>query len=386
VKIVFISTGLNLGGGERVLVDLMNSLVTHDIRVSLVLLAPLKKGNNCYHLLNQEKITVYQLNYTKNPLLFPLMLIKIRQILKKEDPDLVQGWLYHGSIFASIATLLHIKKIPVFWSIHHADVRMKSLNLSTYLLVKFMRYLSHIMPKKIIFCSKNALESHVTSGFSCTKSLYITNGVNSELFVPSLNDRVELRSNLNIIDDVFLVGLVGRFHQDKGCEDFIKAATIVLKRLGLPVKFLMCGPLISSSNKELIKMLTDHGILESCILISGVQPVSKVMNAIDLLCLTSKTESFGLVLAEAMLCATPCVSTDVGAAREILADYGSVTPVGDFAALAQSVIDMLKKTKAERDLLGQKGRAHVCNNFSFAKFSNQYIDLYENSLSSHRTL
>lgn len=48
-------------------------------------------------------------------------------------------------------------------------------------------------------------------------------------------------------------------------------------------------------------------------------------------------EPFGLVAAEAMACGLPVASTDMGAAREVIAEAGVFVPPGDVAALADAL-------------------------------------------------
>ena len=71
-------------------------------------------------------------------------------------------------------------------------------------------------------------------------------------------------------------------------------------------------------------------------------------NQLDLFLLTSRAEGFGMVLAEAMGHGIPCVSTDVGAAQEIVGDAGWVLPVGAPQLLANAILREFRRTETQR--------------------------------------
>lgn len=63
------------------------------------------------------------------------------------------------------------------------------------------------------------------------------------------------------------------------------------------------------------------------------------MNALDLHILSSSSESFGNVTAEAMSCTIPCIMTDVGEAQHLLTKHGWIVPIRSSVQLAERIND-----------------------------------------------
>ena len=98
MKILYVITGLGLGGAEKQVIQLADEmkLMGHEIfLVSLV---------GCATLLPQNDITVYQLEMKKNIISFVLSIIKLKHIIKKIKPDVVHSHMFHANIFKCIAT------------------------------------------------------------------------------------------------------------------------------------------------------------------------------------------------------------------------------------------------------------------------------------------
>ena len=73
------------------------------------------------------------------------------------------------------------------------------------------------------------------------------------------------------------------------------------------------------------------------------------MNGIDLFVLPSLSESFPNVLAEAMLCKTPCISTDVGCAKTIISSTGGIiVPTNNSYALYKAIKNPMKFIKLRK--------------------------------------
>lgn len=101
------------------------------------------------------------------------------------------------------------------------------------------------------------------------------------------------------------------------------------------------------------------------------------------LVLPSTREGFGLVLAEAMACGTPCVAYDVPAVRETLAEgeAGMLIPPRNVESLTAAIETLLDDTVL-RERLIEAGRHRAVTHFAASKFAERmeavYRDDYEN--------
>ena len=104
------------------------------------------------------------------------------------------------------------------------------------------------------------------------------------------------------------------------------------------------------------------------------------MKTFDLLCLSSKAEGFPNVIGEAMATGIPCVTTDVGDAKDIVGKTGWVVPPNDPISLANCMDSALKNSKGQLEKYGNIARKKIINNFSIEGVKNQYISLYNSTL------
>jgi glycosyltransferase involved in cell wall biosynthesis len=88
----------------------------------------------------------------------------------------------------------------------------------------------------------------------------------------------------------------------------------------------------------------------------------------------NSTESFGLVQVEAMLCGTPCVASNLPGVRQpvLQTGMGLVVPIGDSAALADAVVQILHDR--ERFV---RPRADIAERFSTERTAVEYEALFE---------
>lgn len=333
MKILHIITGLGDGGAEAVLYRLCTyDDSTEHIVVSLM-------GHGKYGaVLAQKGVEVHAMGMNSGKLSFSA-LFKIRTLIKAIQPDVVQGWMYHGNIVASI-TNFGVKKSRLYWGVHHSQIDKSAMSKGTLAVVLLLSVISKWSPSRIIYCANSAKESHENLRFKQEKSIVVQNGYDLELFSPSRELGSLVRTDLNVTETALLLGFVARWHPDKDHNSLFAATSSVLQTFP-DVRLILVGEGMDKNNAELIDSLKRFGIRECCVLLGRRDDVPAIMNAIDLHVLSSSSEAFPNVVAEAMACGTPCVATNVGDVAEIIGDTGWVVPRSDPDALAEAIVEGL---------------------------------------------
>jgi glycosyltransferase involved in cell wall biosynthesis len=139
----------------------------------------------------------------------------------------------------------------------------------------------------------------------------------------------------------------------------------------------VCFLLVGKGTQTLAPAIAAKGLTDRVRILGYQNDIECLLPGVDVLCLSSAFgEGFPNVLGEAMACGIPCVSTDVGDARSIVADTGLVVPAHDPAALAHAIIDLIDRGPAARELLGRAARARVETEYSLARIVDRYTALY----------
>ena len=96
--------------------------------------------------------------------------------------------------------------------------------------------------------------------------------------------------------------------------------------------------------------------------------------------LSSSEEGLGIVLLEALACATPVISTRCGVPNSIVSnEIGFLIPVGDTKALVDRMFWMLQNPK-QRRMMGKAGRKMVESRFANEVVGKKYFDVYDKLL------
>ncbi len=192
-------------------------------------------------------------------------------------------------------------------------------------------------------------------GLEQSKVDVVPNGVDAEPFQGI--DPVAARQKLGIEKDAIVVGLVGRICRQKGQDDFVEAALLVLQAHP-DVRFIMFGDIEDTKlHRRLVERIEATGTADRIRIAGHVTDMPAAYAAIDILALASRWEGFVLTMLEGMAAGRPVVATPVGAIPDVTEDGKNIdlVPVGDPQALAAAIVRQIEDP-CRRAALAAEGR------------------------------
>jgi glycosyltransferase involved in cell wall biosynthesis len=216
------------------------------------------------------------------------------------------------------------------------------------------------------------------------KTVVIPAGVDVGAFRPDDYDtqtKARLRQELGLPPDGPVIGTIGNLNRFKGHAYFLRAAGRIKQRVS-NATFLVVGRRLDTDPGywgQLQRLTAELG-LERDVRYTGFRDdIPAVLSILDVFVLSSILESCPVVLLEAMAMRVPVVTTDVGAAREMVLDgrTGLVVPPRDAEALAGAVLALLAKPAAEVGTMVAAARNMVESRFGVDTIADAQRQVYE---------
>ena len=337
MKIIHIINSLKKGGAEGNLYRLckfQKKKYKKSIDITIITLI----ANGFYEEeLKKLDIKILSLNLSKQIKFYNFIkkIFILRSIIKRINPDVIQGWMYHSNFI----TLFIPKKFydKLFWNIRHAELSAKFSKKKTILLSVICGLLSKTIPQKIIYCSEKSIKFHENQHFySKNKSSLIYNGYSDKSYYSSRYLRSDFRTRNEIKKSDIIIGYAGRYAKQKNIDTMLSAFSKITKKYN-NVYLYMVGKDINVHNKKLTSKVKNLQVYQKVIFLNERKNLLDFYNGIDFLLLASHSESFPNVVAESMLCSTPVLSSNAGCSKKIINRYGFVMNKNDFESIYKSL-------------------------------------------------
>lgn len=368
LKILQISSAQSLGGGERHLADLANGLARkgHDVYVAVRPKSPLLA----------ELKDVPPKNIATLPLrnsLDATSARKLSRIVRENQIEIVHAHMGRDYPLAAYAA----RTGPGSRLIVTRHVLFPLSRLHRITLAKAAR----------IIAVSQAVAAQLTADKVALpeKISVVLNGIDTARFQAARQgfSRQQFFADWKLSADCLLVGTVGELTPLKGQEEFLHAATQVLEQLP-NVYFVIAGidhSRGSENRARLERLIAELQLTERVRLAGWLEDLAQLYCALDVFVSASRTESFGLAIAEAMASGTAVVSTETDGARELIEtrETGLLVPIGDVAKLTAAISALL----ANEDLrirLGTAAQQAAASKFGVERMIAETEEIYRTEL------
>lgn len=205
---------------------------------------------------------------------------------------------------------------------------------------RLVRYVLQRCANRIVVISR-AVQENVLGMPTDDQTVIIPNAADGRFFREARCVE-ETRRLLGLPQGRPIVGVPGTLRPVKGHEFFLEAfARVVEARSNVVAAFAGDGE--PQFRRTLLHRVTQLGLENHVVFLGTVADMPAFYRACDLICIPSRSESFGRTAIEAMAVGTPVVATDVGGLRETIhhGETGLLVPYGDVNPLASAMLELL---------------------------------------------
>ncbi|MDB5111063.1 MAG: glycosyl transferase [Mucilaginibacter sp.] len=359
MRILYLITGLRLGGAENQLLTLAHSM---QLFGNKVLVVSMESGGVLANKLKEKNINVIELDIDGYRTLWSGYR-KFKTVVKQFSPDIIHSHMIHANLFSRIFRLFNngFKLICTAHNIREGNEMM----MRGY-------WLTSAIPNWSTNVSKEAFEFFVKKKyFNAKKSSFIPNAIDTVFFNPD-NFKVNLvRKQFNIPEEAYVFFSAGRLHEQKNYQMLLDAFEIVQRSIKQAVLIIAGEGLLYDKLKERSITL---GIQDKTIFLGGRNDIPALMSMCDCFVLSSKFEGFGLVVGEAMAMQKPVVATDCGGVKEVMGGFGMLVAVDDTRGLADAMLKTHQSPYSVNHLYS--ARKHIEDNYAVPFVINQWSQLY----------
>ncbi|MFH1594354.1 MAG: glycosyltransferase family 4 protein [Candidatus Omnitrophota bacterium] len=365
MKVLLLTTHLNIGGVARYTVNLAQGLKERGIEVYVA-----SSGGDLVDTLNKHSIQHIPVSvntkFEFNPKLI-LTLFKLLAFVKKKDITLVHS---QTRVTQVLACFLSRFSGIAYVSTCHGFFKKK--RLGRRLLGAWGRFAIAI---------SDVVREHLIKDLGVKKEnvFLIYNGIDTKTF-----DAARVRDAGRLLKDNLgftkfpVIGSVSRLSPVKGLRYLLFAMKDLLKDMP-EAQLLLVGD--GPSKESLLGLARKLGIESNVFFAQSTMQTEKFLSIMDIFVFYSLEEGLGLSLLEALAAEKPCVASDVGGVSSIIENNvtGILVPPRDAHLLKEGIVKLLKDPKLASGM-ARNGRELVQRKFSLEGMVARVVEVYERAI------
>lgn len=373
MRIAFVCPGLHHGGAETQLIALATQLhaLGHTVRVNTLF-----RGTARVAALREAGVEVFE--YDKRLRLDLRLLARMRRDLRAFAPDVLQGMLFDGNLYARLAGAG--LGVPVVCAERSSDYELRRSQ-------RLAQRLTHRLTDAVIANSYAgaALARRMFPTLAADRVHVVWNGIDAAAAAQRAAGACGLRAALGVATSARLLCFVGAVKPEKDVPLALRTAALLFQREGPPWHLVMLGAAYAKVGEYRIVEFEQSQTCETEVAqmianfpsgrihrLGVSDQVIETIAQCDVLLSTSRREGFPNVVLEAMVAGTPVVSTAYSDIERILPRPWQVVGSRDPAALA----DAVERAYAEAPVLAAAQRAWVQANAGLERLAKATLQVY----------
>lgn len=345
-KIFWAIPDLEIGGAERMTVDLLPSFAEHGDAVTLFLVK--RRGAFLDKIPPSIQVRSADAGSLRSAIL------PLARALHEEKPDLIISNLTHLNLAViSLSRLMGLKsKVLVFE--HNTPSIANRQSFKESLILRAAGWFYRLADRVLAVSMGSRADVLRSMGLAKTSVSIVYNPIN----ISEIRLEGETPTGIEMIDrsDRPLIAAVGRLEHQKNFAFLLRAFALLLKYH--PARLVLIGE--GSERVMLTSLAAELGIADDVLMVGLTRNPYAFISRADVVVCSSLYEGFNRTLAEALVLGKRVVSVDCPwGPAEILCDgkFGTLTAMGDEAAFAEALLSALETapTESERQRLMRRG-------------------------------
>ena len=359
MKVLHIITSLNIGGAEKLMVDLLPQLKDRGVEVELLVFI----GNRTmfYDQLECEGIKITSFA-DKGSVYNPLHIIRLYRFLKQNHFDVIHTHNTAPQIFAAIVSMLC--SLTLATTEHSASNHRRNW--------KWYRWIDKWMYGKYskVICISDATESNIREYLGVTnadkKFLTVYNGVDVDKFA-NAQPRTDYHTDKKVVT------MVAGFRYEKDQDTLIRAM------LHLPKEEYELWLVGDGERRGELENLVATLVLNEQVKFWGIRgDVPSLLKSSDVVVMSSHWEGLSLSNIEGMSVGQPFIASDVDGVHEMTQGAGLLFAHGDDKQLAELIVSLMNDREYYHQIAAQC--MERARQYDISRMAEGYIGVYEELL------
>lgn len=298
-KILFLISGLDVGGAEKMLYRIATLL---DKKKFKTIVCSISTKSIIGKKLEKEGIPVYALECT-NIFHFFSALKKLKKIIKEEQPDIINSFMVHANVLARFAK----QRKALICAMRGNASRTPFLNI-----------IDSLTQYKVDLYTGNAKvvkDDLIKYGIKKNKIKIIPNGMDIAAFLEPLKlKKDQIRKKYNIQNHLPCVSVIANLRAAKDHETVLKS----FAKAKIKANLLLAGDDFENRKNHLKELAQKLGIENHVYFLGHVKEIKEILKITDIWFSATLEEGQSNALIEAMLYEKPVITTKIPGNQEVV--------------------------------------------------------------------